>query len=202
MYAQLSHFGASPVNALPVYNNDPLTYCIGNNASQRFNHGSHAATYGQNSKACQVYMSNRCAQNWDGVCEYAASNQANEEYGQVADTMFAGNHQTIGLSPGEVLLKNTAEDRFRAGMLNCELRTEPFDPVNPSSPYISYYVGQNCIPQYAVDPSTIDQDVIMNKILDRPHIAKQLLVNLKNTMIRQGTFPLLKGTRLGDFYML
>jgi acetylornithine/succinyldiaminopimelate/putrescine aminotransferase len=68
------------VNALPVYNNDPLTYCIGDNASQRFNHGSHAATYGQNSKACQVYMANRCAQNWDGVCEYAASKPANEEY--------------------------------------------------------------------------------------------------------------------------
>ena len=78
MYAQLSHFGASPVNALPVYNNDPLTYCIGDNASQRFNHGSHAVTYGQNSKACQVYMANRCAQNWDGVCEYAASKPANE----------------------------------------------------------------------------------------------------------------------------
>ena len=51
MYAQLSQFGASPVNALPVYNNnDPLTYCIGSNASQRFNHGSHAVTYGQNSR--------------------------------------------------------------------------------------------------------------------------------------------------------
>lgn len=33
-YAQLSYFGNSAVNTLPVYNNDPLTYCIGNNASQ------------------------------------------------------------------------------------------------------------------------------------------------------------------------
>jgi hypothetical protein len=82
-------------------------------------------------------MANRCAQNWDGVCEYAASKAANEEYSQVAGVMFAGNHQTIGLTPGEVLIKNTAEDRFRIGMLNCELRTEPFDPINPSSPYIS-----------------------------------------------------------------
>ncbi|UUT40523.1 hypothetical protein [carnivorous sponge associated iridovirus] len=202
MYAQLSQFGASPVNALPVYNNDPLTYCIGSNASQRFNHGSHAVTYGQNSRPCQVYMANRCAQNWDGVCEYAASKTANEEYSQVADSMFAGNQQTIGLSSGDVLLKNTAQDRFRIGMMNCELRTEPFDPVNPSSPYISYYVGQNCVPQYAVDPTTIDQDIVMNKILDRPHIAKQLLINIKNTMVRQGTFHRLKGTRLGNFYRL
>ncbi len=202
MYQQLLTFGASPVNALPVYNNDPLTYCIGNNASQRFNHGSHAVTFGQNSKPCQVYMANRCAQNWDGVCEYAASKRANEEYGQVADVMFAGNYQSIGLSPGDVLLKNTAEDRFRVNMLNCELKTEPFNPVNPSSPYISYYVGQQCIPQFAVDPSTIDNDIVMNKILDNPKIAKQLLVNIKNTMTRDGTFHLLKGTRLGNFYRL
>ncbi len=201
MYAQLSQFGASPVNALPVYSNDPLTYCIGNNASQRFNHSS-PVSQGQNSKACQVYMANRCAQHWDGVCEYAASKQANEEYSQVADVMFSGNHQSIGLSPGDVLLKNTAQDRFRIGMMNCELKSEPFDPVNPSSPYISYYIGQNCVPLYAVDPQTIDQDIVMNKILDRPHIAKQFLINLKNTMIRQGTFNLLKGTRLGNFYRL
>lgn len=202
MYKRLVLFGDSPVNVLPVYNNDPLTYCIGNNASQRFNHGSHAVTYGQNSNSCQVYLANRCAQNWDGVCEYAASNAANEEYTHAADTMFAGNHQTIGLTPGEILLKNTAESRFRIGMLNCELKTEPFDPVNPSSPYISYYVGQNCVPMYAVDPKTIDKDVVMNKILDNPKIAKQLLINIKNTMTRQGTFHLLKGTRLGNFYRL
>ena len=202
MYAQLFYFGASPTNTLPVYNNDPLTYCIGDNASQRFNHGSHAVTYGQNSKACQVYMANRCAKKWDGICEYAASHPANEEYNQVADTMFAGNRQTIGLSPGDVLLKNTAEDRFRVNMLNCELKTEQFDPVNPSSPNISYYIGQECVPEYAVDPSTIDQDIVMNKILDKPHIAKQLLINIKNNMKRQGTLNLLKGTRLGNFYRL
>jgi hypothetical protein len=108
----------------------------------------------------------------------------------------------VGLTPGEVLLKNTAESRFRIGMLNCELKTEPFDPVNPSSPYISYYVGQNCIPLYAVDPKTIDRDVVMNKILDNPKIARQLLLNIKNTMMRQGTFHNLKGTRLGNFYRL
>jgi hypothetical protein len=202
MYKQLARFGSSEVNVLPVFNNDPLTYCIGNNASQRFNHGSHAVTYGQNSNACQVYLANRCAQNWDGICEYAASKPANEERTLVADTMFAGNDQTVGLTPGEVLLKNTAESRFRIGMLNCELKTEPFDPVNPSSPYISYYVGQNCIPLYAVDPKTIDRDVVMNKILDNPKIARQLLLNIKNTMMRQGTFHDLKGTRLGNFYRL
>jgi hypothetical protein len=202
MYTRISQFGNSEVNSLPVFNNDPLTYCIGNNASQRFNHGSTAATFGQNSRPCQVYLSQRCAQNWDGVCEYAASPAANNEFTQVAGTMFAGNNQILGLSPGEVLLRNTAQERFRINMLNCDLRVEKFDANNPGSPYIAYYVGQNCIPQYGVNPSTIDNDIVMNKILDNPRIAMQLLTNIKNTMTQMGTFHQLKGTRLGDFYRL
>jgi len=147
-------------------------------------------------------LAQRCAKNWDGICEYAASRPANEEYSQVADTMFAGNNEVIGLTPGEVLLRNTANEKYRVNMLNCELKTEPFYPINPTSPEISYWVGQNCIPQYAVNPETIDNDIVMNKILDRPIIAKQLLTNIKNTMIAMGTFHLLKGTRLGNFYRL
>ncbi|MGL5357019.1 MAG: hypothetical protein ACRDAQ_10860 [Cetobacterium sp.] len=42
----------------------------------------------------------------------------------------------------------------------------------------------------------------MNKILDNPRIAMQMLTNIKNTMIQMGTFHLLKGTRLGNFYKL
>jgi hypothetical protein len=202
MYKKLANFGSTAVNTLPIYNNDPLTLCIGNNASQRFNHGGNADIYGQNSNPCQVYLSQRCAKNWDGICEYATSKSANEEYSQVADTMFAGNNQVMGLTPGEVLLRNTANEKYRVNMLNCELKTEQFNPINPTSPYISYWIGQNCIPQYAVDPRSIDKDAVMNKILDNPIIAKQLLVNIKNTMIAMGTLHLLKGTRLGNFYML
>jgi hypothetical protein len=211
-YAQLSYFGNSAVNTLPVYNNDPLTYCIGSNASQAFNHGSNAVTFGQNSNPCQVYLAQRCAQKWDGVCEYAASRAANSEYSQKADTMFAGNRELLGLTPGDILVRNTAQEKFRSKMLgadsgpysgpNCELKIEPFDHLNPSSPYIAYYIGQNCIPEYSVDPYTIDSDPVMHKILDNPGIAIQMLKNIKNTMHRNGTLYLLKGTRLGNFYRL
>lgn len=202
MYAQLSHFGNSAVNALPVWNNDPLTYCIGSNASQAFNHGSNASTYGQNSPQCQVFMAQRCAQGWDGVCEFASTKAANPDFTQVADTMFAGNKEIVGLTAGEVLLRNTAQEKFRVNMLNCTLKTEPFDPINPTSPYIAKWVGQNCVPQYAVDPFKIDQDIVMHKILDNPKIAMQMLTNIAITMKRQGTFHLLRGTRLGSFYGL
>ncbi len=202
MYAKLATFGASPANALPVFNNDPLTYCIGNNMSQRFNHGSNSDIYGQNSAPCQVFLAKRCAKKWDGICEYASSHAANNEYASRADTMYAGNYEVIDLTPGEILLRNTALEKYRIAMHNCSLKTEAFNPINPSSPYQSHWVGRNCIPEYAVNPATIDSDVVMNKILQKPQIAAQLLINIKNTMIRKGTFHHLKGTRLGSFYGL
>lgn len=204
-YQKLVTFGSSLTNALPVYANDPVTYCVGSNISQGFNHGGNAAIYGQNSPECQTYMAQRCAANWDGVCEYAASHVANEEYATRADTANLGTmKQVIDLTPGEILLRNTAMEKYLVGMSggNCELRTEQFDPINPSSPFISKYVGTGCVPQYAVDPTTIDNDPVMNKILDNPKIAMQLLINIKNTMRRNGTLGNLNGTRLGSFYGL
>jgi hypothetical protein len=202
-YAKLVDFGRSAANDLPVYDADPLTYCIGNNASQRFNHGSNADTYGQNSNACQVFMSQRCAGKWDDVCEYAASPAANNEYATRADTLGAGNNQVIGLTPGDILLRNTALEKYRTNMHGCQLKVEPFNAINAHSPLISYYVGQNCVGEYEVlDPSAIDDDPVMNKLLDNPRIAVQLLTNIKNTMTRRGTLASLAGTRLGAFYGL
>ena len=199
-YSKLLSVGNTSVNDLPVYDNDPLTFCVGNSASQRFNHGSSADTYGQNSNACQVLMSQRCAKKWDDVCEYAYSGRGNEEHGTRAGTMFAGNKQVIGLTPGDILLKNTAEEKYRIAMHGCSVKTESFNPMNPASQCISYYVGINCVPEFAVDPSTIDQDIVMNRILDNPRIAVQMLINIKNTMRRRGTLAQLRGTRLGTFY--
>lgn len=202
-YAKLIQFGNTAVTDLPVYNGDPLTYCIGNNASQRFNHGSNAATYGQNSNACQIFMAQRCAAKWDPVCEYASSHAANEEYATRADTLGAGSYQAIDLTPGEILIRNTAMEKYRANMYDCQVKAEPFNAVDPASPMIYSWVGQNCVAEYEIaDASTIDADPVMNKILDRPQIAKQLLTNIKNTMQRKGTLGTLVGTRLGAFYGL
>lgn len=201
-YQKIITFGSTAANSLPVYNNDPLTYCIGSNASQRFNHGSNADIYGQNSNACQVLLAQRCANMWDDVCEYASSSAANNEYATRASTMGAGSYPVIDLTPGELLLRNTAQEKYRCAMNYCDLKTEQFNPIDPTSPYISYYVGQNCSPEYEVDPKTIDSDIVMNKILDRPQIAVQMLTNIKNTMRRKGTLGSLAGTRLGKFYGL
>ena len=56
------------------------------------------------------------------------------------------------------------------------------------------------IPEYAVNPLTIDTDIVMNKILMNPTIATNILINIYNTMKRRGTLSGLKNTKLGNFY--
>lgn len=204
MYKIISNFGS---NIISSNNNimtldDPLTYCIGNNLSQRFNHGSNADVYGQNSKSCQAYLAQRCAKNWDSICEYAASECANNEYATRANTINSCCGGGCIMSPGDILLKNTALEKYRIAMLNCEETVEPFDPLTANSPLIHYYSGSNCVPIYEVNPINIDNDPVMNKILNNPKIAINMLINIKNTMRRKGTLGLLRGTRLGNFYGL
>ena len=200
MYTKLSTMAVdSPTLNGPYYNNDPLTYCIGRNISQPFNHGGHADIFGQNSKQCQAYLSDRCARKWDGVCEIAVSPVTNEEYKIRANPIGRGAPQ---LNSADILLVNTAERKYLWKMLNCEQVTEPFDPLVVGSPTITTWRGMYCRPMYAVDPSKIDSDPVMNKILQRPWIAASMLINIKNTMTRNGNFHKLAGTKLGKFYRL
>jgi hypothetical protein len=195
-YAKAHEFGFT--SNLPIYNNDPLTYCVGTTLSQAFNHPASWLSIGQNSSPCQIYMASRCAQNWDNICEYV-SNQSH--YEDVAVQISSQSHGMY-LNPGEILIVNTAQKKYLVKMLgnNCELKTEQFDPVSiGGSPFISSYIG-NCYPIYFVDAKIIDYDPVMNKILDKPWIAKDFLSKLRMNMIQFGKFETLKGTRLGLFY--
>lgn len=199
MYKRISDFGSGGLNNLPVYNNDPLTYCLGNDISQRFNHGSHADLYGQNSKPCQVFLAQRCAKKWDDICEYASNPVTNEEFATRTELLGAGMNQIMGLTSGEILLRNTAMEKYRVAMANCDLRREPFDPMCAASPQITYFTGKYCQSIYAVNPVEIDTDPVMNKLLLNPKIAMDIFYNIKNTMIQNGTISQLDGTKLGKF---
>ena len=199
MYKRLVNFG---MDKGATYNNDPLTYCLGNNISQRFNHGGNSDTYGQNSKPCQVYMARRCADQWDNICDHAMNPKTNDEFAFATELMDAGMNQIQGLTSGEVFLRNVAIEKYRTSMNNCDLRRESFDPLSPSSPNITYFVGQNCIPTFSVDPYTIDDDPVMNRILLNPRIASDILFNIYTTMNKAGTLHQLIGTRLGNSFNL
>lgn len=194
MYALLSQLGTPA----PGVSSDQQTldFCFGPAGFD----GSNPLVYGQNNIPCQVYLAQRCAQNWDAICENAYKDQS--YITQTAQAMSSGNNPMVGLTPGDVFLRNTAQEKYRVSMRNCELKIQPFNYFDPSSPQIAYYVGPNCIAQYAVDPSTVDSDIVMHKVLDNPGPFVVMLRNIKNTMLANGSFMNLRGTRLGRFYGL
>lgn len=203
-YKTVSSFGNKTVS--PV--NNPLTYCIGNNMDQRFLHGSHADTYGQNSRSCQLFLSEYCADKWDGFCEIASKN-GSVSFPNQAQFLGCNSAGIVGvqeLTAGESLVHSTASRKYLSKMINGVKNYEPFDPTVPNSPLISYWTTTECsnyrgkIPVYEVDAKKIDNDIVMNKILQKPVIAMDILINIYNTMKRKGTLSTLNGTKLGKFY--
>lgn len=201
-YCSISNFGSNMKSSL----DNPLTYCMARGMDQRFNHGSHSDTLGKDSRACQLFMSQYCADNWDGFCEVASMDP---HHSYPNNAQHCGTRSDIAckdLTAGESLIHSAAQRKYLVKMHHAEKKYEPFDPIVPNSPMISYWVSNDCsysnpgIPEYAVDPKTIDKDIIMNKILNKLDIAPDVLVNIYNTMKRQGTLAQLKGTRLGNLY--
>lgn len=200
-YKSVSEFGSNNYSHV----NNPLTYCLDNTIEQRFLHGSsHSDTLGQHSKSCQLFLSEYCSQKWDNFCEAASQNNS-KSY------PFHSQHSSLdntcsNLTAGESLILNTASRKYLVKMLNCDKVYKPFDPTVATSPMISYWVpncyASTCIPVYEVDPKNIDDDIVMNKILENPKIATNLLTNIFNTMKRKGNLKDLKGTKLGFLYKL
>lgn len=200
-YANIRNFGPKTQSAL----NNPLTYCIDNTAGQRFMHGSYANVYGQNSRSCQLFLSEYCAENWDGFCEYASHDVSTSCPDQYQTSLNeCGVINSLERSTGEKLIYDTAERKYLIKMHNGIKKYEPFDPTVPTSPMISYWTssesGSKTIPEYSVNAKTIDNDVVMDKILAKPTIAMNILINIYNTMKRNKTLSTLKNTKLGNFY--
>lgn len=206
-YKCISTFGAGAAN-VPV--NNPLTYCLGQTLGSEFTHGTIGETIGgANGKHCQAYLAQYCASNWDNICEYKS---------RETSTLYPNNLQTCGaageiackdLTAGEILIQNTATRKYVVELGgSCGIKYEPFDPTVAASPLVAFWGGgchtqgnDGCVPVYAVDPSKIDADPVMNKILNKPIIAWSLLVNIYNTAKRKGTLQGLKGTRIYGFFM-
>ena len=183
LYKSISDFGSNDSAT-----NNPLTYCIGNNMNQRFLHGGNS--YGKNSSHCQSFMSDYCASGWDEFCEFASKD---EEISLTSQTHTSG----------RMLIADTAARKYLINMHNASEKYEPFDPTVADSPMIRYWVKNSTgetIAEYAVDPTVIDKDVLMDKILEDPNVAFNILINIYITMKRKGTLKDLKDTKLGTFY--
>ena len=210
-YQNISSFGYH-VKGLAV--NNPISYCLSNGMDNSFMHGGHAGKIlNRSSKPCQSYLSEYCSNNWDEYCELESKNDS-RLYNSINMNQNSLTNVNVGLTAGEVLLYNTASKKYvirREG--TCKLVSTQFDPTVASSPMYTEWVGgdscstgycgesgADCVPVYGVNPSTINNDPLMNKILDKPSIAIDILKKIYIDMKKEGTLPQLKGTRIGSFF--
>lgn len=208
MYANYTDFGAH-TRQRDAGANHPLTMCLTDSMDVSFQNGSVGHLFGARSRNCQLYMSERCANDWDGFCEYYYRERGTGDRWPDGHTYPNTVHArpwecayglNFPLTTGEHLLRNAAERRF-CDMANCQKQCELFNPMDPNSPTISYFtnneLGETCIPVCRVNPTDIDADTVMQRALENPKATASTLINICNTSKREGTD--LSGTNIGAF---
>ena len=204
-YSSISNFGADVV----YQDESPMSVCMFNTMDVGFQHGSNAYSLaGPESKACQAYLSDYCAQGWDGACELVSKNTNRSFPNQLTNAALDGYTYNImgSLTQGDMLVRNTAAKKFAVALGNCKVKYEVFDPTVANSPFVSRWTADeygrnNCVPIYAIsDVKSIDSDPVMNKILAKPEIAMDILINIFNNQHKLGAEYSLEGTKLGYFF--
>lgn len=204
-YASIANFGGSQKS-------DPISIVASTGLGAGFQNVMGATYLNPNGEHAQKFAAKYCATvGWNGTCEIL-SQDTNNTY---PNTMThcsgpGGSCQGSGignvLTKGQMLIRNTASEKYLKAMSsNCTVKYQPFDPTNPDSPMMSQWVPKNgcrgsCIPVYGVDPSKIDSDPVMNKILAQPWIAFDILINIYNHEKRSGDLSKLQNTKLGQFF--
>lgn len=212
-YPMIKDFGCSSVNLA-----NPLSYCLPSTLDSGFNHGLGGNNIsGPDNPQCVRAMAAYGAMHWDGACEYLA-NDSSRAYPNIMQSCNGAsggcNGTGIGndLTKGEFFIRNVASEKYLRYMsANCERVYEPFDPTVADSPLISYWQPKQgncggaspavgaCVPIYGVDPNTVDSDPVMDKILAKPWIAMDILINIHANMDRFGGIQRYQGTKLHRF---
>lgn len=204
-YANIKKFGN--INSAEGHSAHPLTVCMASTMDKSFQNGSIGHLFGPKSRQCQGYMAQKCADKWDGYCEYFYQNNGpNSPWPQNVpwpNTQQRYWESKYGLpqflTSGEQMLRSAAERRF-CTYQNCHQQCEPFDPTNPNSPKIVFYRDADgkdgsCMPLCTVNPSIIDADPLMDRMLANPNAAGGTILNICNTAKQTGLD--LSGTKIG-----
>jgi hypothetical protein len=209
-YATISDFGPS----INESQSNIFAYCAISDLESGFAHGSIGSSsglLGPSSKQCQIGAAQICASDFNGVCAVLA---ADEETG-IPNTV---NNTNLKYYPnptkGETFLRNVAAEKYLKKMSkNCNRVYQPLDPTVAGSPLISTWIPSGkgcqsanwnvpaCIPEYGVDPNTIDNDPVMNQILGKPWIALDLLINIYNNAKNNNSLNSLSNTKLYKLFM-
>ena len=204
-YVSLSALG--PSNQLTTLDN-PLLSCSVNGLESMLLTGNTYNTV-DTSKNAQLFSAGYCSNNWDGVCEYMSKN-TQTTFPAMLSGNYAQNELTdpVMMAQGDILVRQTAMNKYTKFMSsNCERVYQPFNPTVTNSPFVSEWKPKEssnnpvCTAIYDVDAKVIDSDPVMNKILQKPMIAMNVLLNIYNYRKGSGRLNELKGTKLYNLFM-
>ena len=151
-------------------------------------------------------MADRGASHWDQFCEFYYLNQTDTYWPNQA--FIIKENCCNDLTLGEMLLSNAAERRF-LDFPTCKQKWEQFDPNVAASPLIRMFECgcdlNSCWAQLTklivivkpIDKKTIDNDIVMNHLLDRPRVGLNVLAYIYRDF-KKGKLDL-NGTKLGNF---
>lgn len=190
-YVSINDFGSDDVTQ------NPLIICTGSGLDSGFNNDLGGGLLRPDGEQCHMFLGRYCSDKWDSVCD-VISNDKTPAYDR---------HRGLASTRGDNLLRETANEKYTVEMSdNCRIKYVPFDPTTAGSPLIAQWKVDTsnkscqlteCVRRMEVDPSVIDNDPLMNKLLDRPWIWSEGFVNIYKNMKRQGKLQTLNGTRIG-----
>ncbi|MBL4898472.1 MAG: hypothetical protein JKX76_02365 [Colwellia sp.] len=177
-------------------NQDPWELCISQDPDAKYTNIL-SDSHGQNSKNCQIFMAEDCANDWSDNCDFVYQNASATTYPNQASR--SGSTLDINLTAGEKLLQNSAERAYCTFDSRCTAVQYPFDPNNPNSPMLTDYRAPDgsdyqCQKVCTVDPSKMKNDRLMDRMVQNPRACASTLTNIFETTKRQGVS--LKGTKL------
>jgi len=203
MYSTISNLG----KAVDYHTEqaDPLTYCLYPNYNSQWIHGSTTTNLLNSPQCteCQLYMSERCAMNWDEACDvYYRNNQDTfwPNLGAVdLNSQKRANH-FLSYTPttGENMIRNTIEKRFFV-YPGAAVSMTPFDPNMASSPFITKIQPDTMNPKWFFHPLVVgtvhDQDHYTNLMLDNSKPCFDLIARFHKLYTEQPQmFTKLTGT--------
>ena len=196
-YVKISEFGKAAAYA-PV--NNPLSYGLSGGMDNLFMHGS--KNIDSNSLEFQTYAAEYCAKGFDNYCKVMTGNNTPQYFPNLVHGC-TGRRNTMPeqMTQGDVILLNTARVKYLMKMRNSVANRIPFDPTVAASPLITVYTGEYMIPEYSIPKGhDVDNDPVMQRLLNKPMLGLEQLLNIYSNMKSQKRLGELKGTKLGMFY--
>lgn len=193
MYSTISNLGKS-VNYHTEQDN-PLTYCLAPKFESQWIHGSTTTNklMTPQCEPCQLYMSERCANEWDDACEmYVANNQdtAWPNMGAIDYVSQRNANYYLQHTPttGEHMIRNSIEKRFFIYPSSSMIHV-PFDPNMASSPYYTKISTESQTPTWMLNPQMMgtlhNDDKYTRLMLENPKTCFDLLARFHKLSTQQ-----------------